>query len=153
MTTSTRERALAALFAIVDAEPWFRTRERNSVFALDHVEHADFPAVVMVDGGDVAFPRTNAALTTSAAVYFWVGIRPDINAPLPAQINEARHKLLARLSAWIDGSALVTDDLAVALRYVNMSDPDIDDDGAPLASFSIEMRLEIAEPEFSTLSF
>lgn len=153
MTASTRERALAALFALVDSETWFRLRRRDSVFALDHVEEADFPAVVMVDGGDAAFSRTNAALTTSIAVYLGVSIRPDINAPLPAKINEARHKLLARLATWIDGSELVTENLAVALRYVSMSDPDIDDDGAPTASFVIETRLEIAEPEFSTLSF
>lgn len=153
MTASTRERALAALFALVDSEKWFRLRRRDSVFALDHIEEADFPAVVMVDGGDAAFQRSNAALTTSITVYFGVSIRPDISAPLTAKINEARHKLLARLATWIDDSELVTSNLAVALRYVSMSDPDIDDDGAPVASFSIEMRLEIQEPEFSTLSF
>jgi hypothetical protein len=153
VTTSTRERALAALFAIVDAEPWFRTRERNSVFALDHVEHADSPAVVMVDGGDAVVPQSHAALTTDITVYFWLAVRPTTAGSLVGKINEARHRLLTKLAGWAEVEPALLDNTAVALRYISMTDPDVDDDGAPYVTAAIEMRLQIEEREFSPLSF
>ncbi len=141
MPTSYREQVLAAVFSKLSGLAHFASRRRNHINLLD--PKVDYPALVMMDGGDDAEPMdANGRDLLRMRVDVAVAVLTKTSAELGPALSEARAQVLKALGADPTLGGLVSQ-----VRYRGATDPDYADQLGQPAEAVMTLTFLIDAPE------